>query len=240
MNRNYKEYPSFEKTFETIRSNLLINLHTAFACQLHVHTPTSHAETHLEGDEEETKSELGRTEVDDEWAEYELPPSAEIKKRVVDWSGMSPPLNKRTSVPLDARLPNSTSTDDLNVEGSRFVHYLDPTALGPVMTDLDTTSVEFPLLNQIWREEDKDEKLKKRKWDTNHPARSNGWCRGDNDQFSRRGRSGPIGCWSMNGGGGAKHAARMWQAKEAKKRGEEVSKKEGDKGINGGGFIVQV
>ena len=99
-------------------------------------------------------------------------------------------------------------------KGSEIVkHYLEVGALGPVLSNSVDDQVEFLALAPTVREETKDE-LKKFRWGYFDNRRQAGWCwREDQDRFSSK-------CWEMNGGGGGYHAARLWQAKEARKANE--------------------
>lgn len=208
------------KTFETFRSQLQFSLYTAFSCDVH---PDHESK-------DKTNEEEMKTTLDDEWREYELPIR---KKKQWGTDSLSRAIYKPVTTPFDARLPVVANQEEMQV-----VHYLDSTALGPVITDPNTLAVDFPLLNQELREEDKEERVKRQKWNDNN-ARSGGWCRDNKKKNGRWGNAEPNRCWELNGGGGSHHAGRMWQAREARREGKEVGRRESLGGGMSGGIVFQ-
>ena len=144
--------------------------------------------------------ELGLSSADQEWDHYTLPRKENKSKKTRTQRGWGPPdYTQEGWLPLDTRLPSNDAVKSDAV----ILHYLDAQARGPVMTRSVEDDVTFPLLGDGLREEPRTE-LRRNKWPSHEGMRSDGWCRQTESRPS---------CYSLNGGGGGKHAGKMWQSK---------------------------
>lgn len=202
--------------FESLRSALDIRLHTIFTCELAPGCPGSDGET----DDVVDAAGLGYTALDQEWKDYKLPLKP-IKQRL-DRSGFGRLLTHRSTVPLNVQMPPVSSA----APTASIRHYLDPDALGPLLSDSIDDEVIFPSLQLVPTDETGDE-LKRSRWD--YERRAPGWC-GREPRSDR--------CWKANGGGAGFHAASMWRSKMAKLK--EAESSEAEVSEKGPGFVVQV
>jgi hypothetical protein len=200
--------------FESLRSALDIRLHTIFTCELAPGCPGG------ETDDVVDAAGLGYTALDKEWKDYKLPLKP-IKQRL-DRSGFGRLLTHRSTVPLNVQMPPVSSA----APTASIRHYLDPDALGPLLSDSIDDEVIFPSLQLVPTDETGDE-LKRSRWD--YERRAPGWC-GREPRSDR--------CWKANGGGAGFHAASMWRSKMAKLK--EAESSEAEVSEKGPGFVVQV
>lgn len=221
--------PSFEKTFERIRSSLVITLLTYFICDV----PNVDRHKVLAT----TSPEL--SELDTEWDNYALP-TRKPKRRNITLRGMEFPHT--SLMPLDAALCSETAGATpfpvivRSIETDQIVHYLDEAALGPVLTGSMDDVANFPRLDQVIHEETEEDRKRTRWGPHAHQARREGWC-------ERPNASGL--CYELNGGGGSKLASAMWQSKLAKEhealsgRADDTKLRDGKQEEDTDGFVVQ-
>lgn len=217
--RDERDFPSFEKTFESVRSSLAISLHTYFACDV----------KELDTDVEVEKPVAGRSELDKEWDEYELPTRKSKKSKIAERGRM---FHHTSIIPFDAAFPQSATVSDVEV-----VHYLDEKALGPVLSGKTDEQVTFPLLSQTLRDETVEEH-KRSRWGYGSGRRFGGWCERESAQFGSS-------CHELNGGGPMKLASKMWQTKMARQKAAEKDGAEAERSTEpgqpgqGSGFVIQ-
>jgi hypothetical protein len=199
INRTEKDYPSFEKTFESVRSSLAFTLHTYFACDVREN------EDDLAPNGPDPESGPVIPALDKEWVEYELPTRKSKRasmRRLGIW------YRQHQSMPLDAAVPMAIPAQAEGNDEVEIVHYMAKSARGPALSARVDDDVSLPLLEQAIREEAENEHMKVR-WSYDSRRGMNGWC-------EREGA--PRDCYEQNGGGGGKLASKMWQSKEARQK----------------------
>jgi len=228
--RPERDLPSFQKTFESFRSSLVFTLYTYFACDPRNIDTTA-------GSSGPAETSQGWSELDKEWDRYALP-TRKSKRSSLSSRGIMIPHTRL--VPLDAvlssALTGATESDGAEIDEARvdLVHYLEETALSPVLSASVGDKVSFPLLDQAVRDETEEER-KRSRWGSGARGRQRGWC--DRPDASSM-------CYELNGGGGDKLASSMWQGKVAKEkevlgsRGSDA-KPPADKEVKGNAFVVQ-
>lgn len=147
-----------------------------------------------------------KRKVDDEWQEYSLPVAKNKTTEEYEMQRYMDHHHRGTgylTIVGSAPLVSDIATE----HETAAKHYLDPTALAPVLSLSATRPApdEFPLLDQeLAQEAIEDIRETKYSWPTNKLLCAN-----------QRAGAWDSGCWAhRNAGGFNMHAARVWQRKE--------------------------
>lgn len=153
--------PSFEKTFEVLRSSLAFTLHTYFTCDARNIEDESPCAS-CDGSSEDIP------QLDKEWDEYELP-TRKSKRASIAQNGRV--YQHTQSMPFDAGM---TSVSQL--QGVGLSHYKDVWAHCPVLSSSVSDEVVYKQLDQSIREETEDERKRQRWGYAMGMGRYRGWC----------------------------------------------------------------